>query len=282
MTSTRPNLQQVPRDWRTGFRVEPPQFWLKGDLSQIEMLIIAITTGDPNMIEMIRDGKDIYVEYGARIFDKKPERGPGEDQITDQLREVAKKPTLGIFYGLTPWGFVRAVREKLDLEYSIEQAEDFFRQYFEMFPGVEAYYDVAEENAYHQETVHTVAGTRRFLPPLIGEPSDDWEQNKTFRKSWAYRRNILLNSPIQGSGADLVIWAVNRFMPELPEGVEIVNLVHDEVDAIVTGETLQPTVDAITKAFRETFAGFYPSAELTPKIKFSCGQSWGELEELSK
>ena len=73
-----------------------------------------------------------------------------------------------------------------------------------------------------------------------------------------------------------MIWAVNRFMPELPEGVEIVNLVHDEVDAIVTRETLKATVDVITRAFQETFAGFYPSSELVPKIKFSCGPSWGE------
>jgi DNA polymerase I-like protein with 3'-5' exonuclease and polymerase domains len=85
-----------------------------------------------------------------------------------------------------------------------------------------------------------------------------------------------VNTPIQGSGADLVIWAVNRFMHELPEGVEIINLVHDEVDAIVTSETLKATVDVITRAFQETFAGFSPSSELVPKIKFCCGPSWGE------
>jgi hypothetical protein len=75
---------------------------------------------------------------------------------------------------------------------------------------------------------------------------------------------------------DLVIWTVNQFTRELPKGVEIVNLVHDEVDAIVTRETLKATVDVITRAFQETFAGFYPSSELVPKIKFSCGPSWGE------
>ena len=65
-------------------------------------------------------------------------------------------------------------------------------------------------------------------------------------------------------------------MHELPEGVEIVNLVHDEVDAIVTRKTLKATVDVITRAFQETFAGFYPSSELVPKIKFSFGPSLGE------
>ena len=94
--------------------------------------------------------------------------------------------------------------------------------------------------------------------------------------SFERRKEILINTPIQGSGADLVIWAVNRFMNELPEGVQIVNLVHDEVDAIVTGERLKATADVITRAFQETFAGFYPSSKLAPEIKFSCGPSWGE------
>ena len=58
--------------------------------------------------------------------------------------------------------------------------------------------------------------------------------------------------------------------------MEIVNRVHDEVDAIVTRETLKATVDVITRTFEETFAGFYPSSELVPNIKFSCGPSWGE------
>ena len=58
--------------------------------------------------------------------------------------------------------------------------------------------------------------------------------------------------------------------------MEIVNLVHDEVDAIVMEETLRPTVEIITRAFQETFARFYPSSILAPKIKFSVGPSWGE------
>ena len=265
IVSRGPNLQQAAKDYRTGYRVKDPYFWLKADLSQIEMLIIAVVTGDPNMLAMIRAGKDIYVEYGARIFNKKPERGEGEDQITDKLREIAKKPTLGIFYGQTPWGFVRVVKEELDIEYSIEEAQGFFDQYFAMFPKVAEYYEATEQNAYHAVDVRTVAGTRRWLPPLVGEPSDDWEQNREFLKSLSYRRKILLNTPIQGSGADLVVFATNQFMPQLPSEVEVINLVHDEVDAIVTEATLRRTIQVITKAFQETFARFYPQSDLRTK-----------------
>ena len=271
MTSTEPNLQQVPRNWRTGFRVDPPKLWLKGDLAQIEMVLIAIVTGDENLINLLRSGKDVYVEYGSRIFHRKPERGSGEDQVTDILREVAKIPTLGISYCLTPFGFVRQIREKLDIEYEIHEAEAFFEIFFEMFPGIADYQAKAAEDALNAQSVRTIGGTRRYLPPLIDDrgAGDYWP-------SLERRKRILVNTPIQGSGADLIIWAVNQFMPQLSAGVEIVNLVHDEVDAIVTEETLWPTVKTITRAFQETFARFYPSSTLKPKIKFSVGPSWGE------
>jgi DNA polymerase-1 len=270
ITSKEPNLQQVPRDWRNGFRVEPPKLWLKGDLSQIEMVIIAIVTGDRNLIDLLRSGRDVYVEYGARIFGKKAERGSGDDQITDRLRSVAKVPTLGISYGLTPFGFVRQVQNELGINYEIQEAQGFFETFFEMFPQIAAYHARAAEDALSLDRVCTIGGTRRWLPPLVEDRDGD------YWPSFERRKKILINTPIQGSGADLVIWAVNRFMQHLPEGVEIINLVHDEVDAIVNRETLKATVDVITRAFQETFAGFYPSSELVPKIKFSCGPSWGE------
>jgi DNA polymerase I len=234
MTSTEPNLQQVPRNWRDGFRVESPKLWLKGDLSQIEMVLIAVVTEDENLINLLRSGRDVYVEYGARIFHRKPERGPRDDQVTDVLREVAKIPTLGISYCLTPFGFVRQIEEKLGIKYEIDEAEAFFEAFFEMFPEIAAYQTKAAEDALNAESVRTIGETRRYLPPLIDDrgAGDYWP-------SLERRKRILVNTPIQGSGADLIIWAVNQFMPQLPAGVEIVNLVHDEVDAIVTRETLR-------------------------------------------
>jgi hypothetical protein len=72
--------------------------------------------------------RDVYAEYGARIFGKKPERGPGDDQITDRLRSVAKVPTLGISYGLTPFGFVRQVQNELGINYEIHEAPGFSKR----------------------------------------------------------------------------------------------------------------------------------------------------------
>ena len=236
--------------------MDPPKLWLKGDLSQIEMVLIAVVTEDENLINLLQAGKDVYVAYGARIFHRKPERGPGDDEVTDLLRDVAKIPTLGTCYGLTPFGFVHRIRDELGIDYEIYEAEAFFETFFEMFHGIAAYHTKAAEEAFNAESVRTIGGTRRYLPPLIDDHVGD------YWPSFERRKKILVNTPIQGSGADLVIWAVNQFMPQLPAGVEIVNLVHDEVDAIVTEETLRPTVEIITRAFQETFARFYPSSTL--------------------
>ena len=269
--SKNPNLQQVPRNWRTGFCAEPPKIWLKGDLEQIEMMLIAIVTDDRNLIDLLAGGRDVYVEYGARIFGRKPERGDGGDQITDDLRSVCKPIVLGTSYGLTPYGFVRQVENDLGIVFTLEEAEAFFESFFDMFPGIARYHERAAQEAMNLDSVRTIGGTRRWLPPLL----DD--QNGDYWPSHARRRKVLVNTPIQGSGADLVVWSVNRLIPELPPGTEVVNLVHDEINVLVTGETLLPTAKIITKAFQEIFAEFYPQTKLTPKIKFSSGPNWGEL-----
>ena len=111
------------------------------------------------------------MEYGARIFGKKAERGPGDDQITDLLRDVAKIPTLGISYGLTPFGFVRRIRDELGMEFEIQEAEAFFETFFEMFPEIAAYQTKAAEDALNLDSVRTIGGTRRWLPPLMDDPA---------------------------------------------------------------------------------------------------------------
>jgi DNA polymerase I-like protein with 3'-5' exonuclease and polymerase domains len=112
-----------------------------------------------------------------------------------------------------------------------------------------------------------ISSTHRLNRPQINWPS------------FERRKKILINTPIQGGQADLQIKALNKFMPKLPAGVQVVNLVHDEADLIVTPETLRPTVVVIRSAFQQAFAELYGDM-LIPQIKFSVGQNWGELQEL--
>ena len=277
--SSEPNLQQVPKNWRTAFRVDPPKIWLKPDLSLIEVVILAVVTGDPGLIDLLRRGEDVYVLVASRLFDVKPirkEKKEEEGCVTEDLRDQAKPVVLGTNYGLTIWGLCRRFREEFDKELSLEEAQRFFDTFFQMFPGVAEYHTKAAEDALILDCVRTAGGQRRWLSPLLESDQED-----NYWPSFERRKKILMNTPIQGGQADVLIRAVNKFMPKLPKEVEVVNLVHDEVDAIVTPETLPIAVEVIGNAFREAFAELYGNT-LVPNIKFSKGPGWGELQELSK
>ena len=114
--STEPNLQQVPKNWRSAFRVDPSMLWLKADLSQIEAVILAVVTGSRALIDLLKTGKDLYVMVAARLFGVEPRRGEKEGLVTEFLRDAAKIVVLGTNYGLTIYGLRRQMREKLDLE----------------------------------------------------------------------------------------------------------------------------------------------------------------------
>ena len=273
--STKPNLQQVPRNWRTGFRVDPPKLWLKGDLSQIEVVIIAAVTGDQSLIGMLREGQDVYVQVASRVFGVEARRSEEEGAVTNKLRDVAKVIVLGTSYGLTIYGFVHQIHDDLGIEFGLDEAERFFQEFFGMFPGIEAYHLKAWEDALTVESIHTARGTRRYLPPLLEDSEDNG-----YWPSREFRKRVLLNSPIQGGGADLQIRAVNKFMGRLPDGVEVINLVHDEVDLILPSDSvLHPTSNIIRCAFQEAFAELYGTS-LVPQIKFSVGPSWGETKPI--
>jgi DNA polymerase I len=274
--STEPNLQQVPKNWRTAFRVDPPLLWLKPDLSMIEVVILAVVTGDSALIDLLRRGEDVYVLVASRLFNVQPFRKEKKGCVTDNLRDQTKPVVLGTNYGLTVWGLCRRFREEFDKELSLEEAQVFFDTFFEMFPGVAQYHAKAAEDALILDCVRTAGGQRRWLPPLLESDQED-----NYWPSFERRKKILMNTPIQGGQADLQIKAVNKFMPKLPAGVQVVNLVHDEADLIVTPETLHPTVAVIRSAFQQGFAELYGDV-LIPQIKFSMGQNWGELQELKR
>jgi len=275
ITSTQPNLQNIPRAWRTAFEAPPPFYWLSIDLSQIEVYIIAMHTQCERMISILAAGKDIYVETAANIFGLSPVCGSGPDEVTDALREVGKKLVLGTDYGLTIYGFVRQIRDAVGLEFTLEGAARFFELFFEMYPEIKVYHDQAFEDALSLEEIRTISGQRRFLPPLKG----DCDLRTGYWPSREYRKRVLLNTPIQGSAADLLICAVNWFLPRLPQGVEPLNLVHDEFNGLATRELLLPAYQVITEGFDAVFKRFYGD-RLSVKVSGYAGRSWADKNPL--
>jgi DNA polymerase I-like protein with 3'-5' exonuclease and polymerase domains len=270
--STVPNLQNIPREWRQAFRVEPPWLWLSADLSQIEMYILALHCQDTALIELLASGRNIYKEIAAQIFSL-----PSAEAIkkTDLVYKVAKILTLGISYVLTIYGFVHQISNKLGVVYTLGEAQQFFDAFFSMFPGIAAAHAQAEVDALSLDCVYTITGQRRFLPPLL----NDQDPNSGYWPSFERRKRILVNTPIQGSSANLLIHAVNKIMPQIPRGgwCEIVNLVHDEIDAIVHQDALETTRTIIGTGFSEAFRELFGD-RLAVKFAFSVGQSWADSE----
>jgi DNA polymerase-1 len=278
--SSRPNLQNLPRTWRAAFEAPDPFQWLRIDLAQIEMYIIALHCQDEKLISFLASGKDVYVEVASEIFGKEPVRGNGPEEVTDLLRSAAKTLTLGISYGMGPGTFIRrvevATRPKGSvgvpgLVFEMEEAKDFFAKFFGMFPGIGAYHAEAKGKAATEECTYTVTGQRRFLPPLL----NDRDEYSGYWPSLEFRKRCIINSPIQGSAADMFVRAVNKFAPRLVAPVQIVNLVHDEIDLLVTEETAHTTIALVTAAFEESFTELFGS-RLKAKLEHSIGKSWAK------
>jgi DNA polymerase I len=274
-----PNVQQMPRKWRKPFRVEEPYFWLKMDLSQIEIYILAIHCHCPHLIELLQSGKDIYVMIAAEIFGKDPVRGDGENQVSDTLRDTTKTLVLGISYCLGQRSFINrveiATRPSFGVQgviYTPDEAREFYAKFFDLFPEVKYYQDRSLQEALEVKFVYTATGQRRFLPPL----KNDIDEVTGYWKSRVYRQHILVNTPIQGSAACHYIRSINKLVPRLPAQVELVHLIHDEVGLLVTAKTAKATILAVIQSFQEAFAEIFGN-ELTPKLDYQLSDSWAKL-----
>jgi DNA polymerase I-like protein with 3'-5' exonuclease and polymerase domains len=271
--SNNPNLQNVPKNWRYAFQAPAGHQWLCVDLSQIEVVITALHTNCTALIELLRAGKDVYVETIARILGLDPVRGTNGSAVTDSLREVGKKLVLGTDYGLTIYGFVRQVEYSTGITYSLEEAAQFFEAFFTLYPEIGAYHDQCEQDAHTLTEVRTITGQRRFLPPL----KDDCDPQSGYWPSLEFRKRVLLNTPIQALCAVLMIRATNHFMPLLSAEVEVVNLVHDEVCAITPPERAQETIRIISEAFDIEWRRLYGD-RLPIQLKAKLGLTWAEAK----
>jgi DNA polymerase I-like protein with 3'-5' exonuclease and polymerase domains len=121
------------------------------------------------------------------------------------------------------------------------------------------------------EVVRTITGQRRFLPPLL----EDQDQFTGYWPSRERRARILVNTPIQGSCANLYIRALNLLVPRLPGEGELINLVHDEVDLLVPRGRELETKQIVTQGFQQSFRSLYGD-RLPIRMEHKIGASWAE------
>ncbi len=216
ISSTEPNLQNIPMRMELGRRIRKVfvpmdgYIFVDADYSQIELRILAHMSGDEQLIEAYKMDEDIHRITASKVF-----HTPFEE-VTDLQRRNAKAVNFGIVYGISSFGLSQ------DLSITRKEAADYIEQYFKTYPGVKRFLDAMVESAKKDGYVTTMYGRRRPIPELT---SSNFMQR-------SFGERVAMNSPIQGTAADIMKIAMIRVWERLHrEGLHsrLILQVHDEL-----------------------------------------------------
>ncbi len=188
LSSAEPNLQNIPvrtekgRELRKFFTAEDGWVLVDADYSQIELRLLAHISGDPNLIEAFRSGKDIHTATAAQVFHVPPEH------VTKENRKFAKTINFGIIYGMGEYSLSQ------DLGIPVGRAKEYIASYFAQYPLISEYMESCKTFAAENGYVETLFGRRRVIPEMR-------EKNRIKR---AFGERVAMNTPIQGTAADLI------------------------------------------------------------------------------
>ena len=217
LSSNEPNLQNIPiktelgREFRHYFIPKSNDYLLiDADYSQIELRLLADISGDSHMIEAFKSGEDIHTSTASKVFGVEP------DDVTTELRKRAKAVNFGIVYGIGDFSLSQ------DLKIARNQAREYIDNYLATYSGVDAYLKNIINSAYECGYVTTAFGRRRYIPELSGH-------NKMLKK---FGERVAMNSPIQGTAADIIKIAMINVDKKLRESgidAKLILQEHDEL-----------------------------------------------------
>ena len=260
ISSTEPNLQNIPVKMELGrmirkvFVPKDGFVFLDADYSQIELRVLAHMSGDEQLIEAYRMDEDIHRITASKVF-----HTPFEE-VTDLQRRNAKAVNFGIVYGISSFGLSQ------DLSISRKEAAAYIEQYFATYPKVKSFLEKLVEDGKNAGFVTTMFGRRRPVPELF---SSNFVQR-------AFGERVAMNSPIQGTAADIIKIAMIRVWKRLrEEGLEsrLILQVHDEL-LIETKESELEVVRVILEEEMKKAADL----EVTLEIDMHTGHSWYEAK----
>ncbi len=217
LSSTNPNLQNIPirsergREVRKAFIPrDPARILVSADYSQIELRVVAAISGDPNMCDAFKQGKDIHTATAAKVY------GIAESEVTKEQRYKAKSVNFGIIYGQGAFGLAE------NLGISRTEAKEIIDNYKKEFPNIQLYMDQQINKAKEQGFVETLMGRKRWLRDINSS-------NFTVR---GFAERNAINSPIQGSAADMIKLAMIKIHHEMKKQhweSKMILQVHDEL-----------------------------------------------------
>jgi len=216
LSSSNPNLQNIPIRTELGRKIRqafvPKKGWtlLSADYSQIDLRMLAHISEDETLCKAFRNGEDIHTTTACEIFGIKPAN------MTPELRRVAKSINFGIVYGISGFGLSQ------QLGISVDEANGHIKHYFERYPGVKSWIDRTLDSARKDGYVRTLLGRVRYLPEI----------QSTNGQMRGFAERVAMNTPIQGTSADVIKLAMIKLVQAQEAGAWQGNMllqVHDEL-----------------------------------------------------
>ena len=260
ISSTEPNLQNIPMRMELGRRIRKVFVPMEGclfmdaDYSQIELRILAHMSEDAQLIEAYQMEEDIHRITASKVF-----HTPFEE-VTDLQRRNAKAVNFGIVYGISSFGLSQ------DLSISKKEAAAYIEQYFETYPGVKRFLDEMVEKAKKQRYVTTMYGRRRPIPEL--------SSSNFMQRSFGER--VAMNSPIQGTAADIMKIAMIRVWENLhKENLKsrLILQVHDELLIETYAGEEEQVRQILTEQMQQA-----ANLSITLEIDLHTGDNWYEAK----
>ena len=271
-----PNLQNAPRKTNDpigvrNFIIAPKGHYIVScDYSQIELRVGSQYCQDQVMLDTYRKNGDIHAATTAAIFSIPYEQALDKhDPEYKERRTIAKNCNFGVFYGLFPRGLQRTLKFKAGLDKSVEDCEQIIQSLKAGYPALSVWQERVKADAHWKKYTETAFGRRRYLPNI---DSDDWG-----KRSFAER--CAMNTPIQGTAADIIKLAMGRILVGLPERpyLKPILQIHDELTFLVPEEKLTEAV-AFIKDCMEVQP--YPEFSLPLVAEASYGRTFGTMEEM--
>ncbi|MCW2276723.1 DNA polymerase I [Heliophilum fasciatum] len=261
LSSTEPNLQNIPVRLEQGRRIRqafvvPDQDWvlLAADYSQIELRILAHLSADDALVEAFVEEQDIHTRTASEVF------GVPMDEVDRELRRRAKAVNFGIIYGISDFGLSR------DIGVTRAEAKKYIQGYFARYPKVKGYFDQVIADARRDGFVTTLMGRRRYLPDLL-------VPNKVRQ---AFGERTAMNTPIQGTAADLIKAAMVALAPQIAQASPATRMllqVHDELIFEVPRDQVAQVAPLVRQVMEKTVPLRVPVV-----VDLKVGRNWYEMK----
>jgi DNA polymerase-1 len=257
LSSREPNLQNIPiraeegRRIREAFVAKPGCLLVSADYNQIELVVLAHLSQDKNLISAFKEDRDVHARTAALIF------GIDESNVQSEQRRMAKTINFGVIYGMS------AFRLANELNISRSEAQRFISAYFDTYSGVRQFIENTIKKTEQTGYVTTISGRRRYIPTINS-------RNKT-EKSAAER--MVINTPIQGSAADIVKTAMinldGRLSKERSSAVLLLQ-VHDELILECPKDEVAETMRLVKSEMEQAI-----SLSIPLRVTVESGEKWG-------